>query len=192
MTKKAEIAVPTSVQSLMDMAGTVSAPGDVSEREYGGFRHGEWGYGRDHNEFDDDVELALNPYEFQHGLQYFPGGGGKPVGPMVPAAKPIPVPADVDEKNYQNCSVIPAVVLDGIDKGLEIDLKGHSYGWDKAFKKITRAVVRQAQADPDHVYPVVTLSTESYYNKKYSKDIANPIMTIVGWTNQDATSRVDA
>ena len=187
MPKKAESKnlVADAVKDILGMAQTVSAPTDVSEREYGGFRHSEWGYGRDHEEFEADAEIALNPTAFQHGYIHFPGGGARPAEIMVPATSPKSIPSDYDDLDYKDASMMPGKVLNGIDQGLELDLKGNSFGWDKMFKGIVRAVVRQVQTDPANPVPVVKLGSNSYFNKRYSKDISNPTMEIVRWMPMD-------
>jgi pyruvate/2-oxoglutarate dehydrogenase complex dihydrolipoamide acyltransferase (E2) component len=67
-----------------------------------------------------------------------------------------------------------------------------SYGGKKAFAQLIEAIKQQAVKSPAYLFPLISLSSESYRNKKHGTTIFNPIFEVVGWCNEAGNQQGEA
>lgn len=154
-------------------------------------KFGEWVYGSDNTEVEEDAILAVNPAGFQHGWTAWGskarGNDGVNVGEvLVPATQPMPMEGDLPQVNgdWSKCIAAQMKVTNGEDEGIQLLWKANSLGARKAYAALMQAVVARMQEGSDAIVPLVKLENDSYQHKTYGK-IFSPELTIVGWATMD-------
>lgn len=149
-------------------------------------RDGIWAYGQENIEPELDSEWAVNPYSFQHGWCCW-SDGEKLDEVMVPANQQPPAYSELKDygAKWDNQVSVQLQCLTGKDKGTTVIYQGTSVGLRNTIKELTMAVISQANADPQHIVPVIMFDTDHYQHKKYGK-IFTPVLEIVRWANIDS------
>lgn len=149
---------------------------------------GRWNYGQDGLLVDNSSLAALDPTSLRHG--WVAWKDSKPHSYMVSGFQPKPDKATlpshgVDAKGqpieYQETIEMHGVFVQGRDKGVSFRYNPSSTGGVRALRNLLVDLLRQAEADPAHLTPVVHLEVSSYNNKKYGGVTYVPILNIVGW-----------
>jgi hypothetical protein len=159
-------------------------------------KFGQWLFGPDEIEVEEDTNWAINPEGFTHGWIAWGdkahGTEGEMLGEqMCSASTPHPdQPEAVDGKWTEQRGLV-MVCVDGEDKGTQVLFKANSRGGLKAYNAIVRAVVKRILARETDIVPLVTLDADSYVHKTYGK-IFTPEVNIASWVAQDATSVPEA
>ena len=151
-------------------------------------RTGVFAYGPENIEPEADSLWAINPRSVHHGWAAW--GDGELIDEvMLPFNTPLTPKSELQDYGVdwaQQFSVLMQCVS-GEDKGQTVMYKGTSIGLHNAVKGILEAIVTQAQADPDHIVPVVELNVDSYHHKKYGETFY-PVLDIVEWLSMDGES----
>ncbi len=148
-------------------------------------RTGVFAYGPENIEPEEGSLWAINPRSVHHGWAAW-GDGELMDEVMMPFNQPLPPKSELRDYGVawaQQYSVILQCVS-GEDKGQSVMYKGTSMGLHNAIKGVLEAIVSQAQADPDHIVPVVTLNVDSYVHKKYGETFF-PVLDIENWVSMD-------
>jgi len=150
-------------------------------------KFGEWVYGPENTELEEDAILAVNPMGFSHGFQAWPDEGGRPTGEvMVPATQPMPSEVDLPEVKgtWSKCVSVQLRQTNGEDSGLQYIWKGNSLGVRKAYAALLQEQVSRIQGGSEDFVPLVKLNADSYTHGTYGK-IFTPEVEVVGWANMD-------
>ncbi len=193
--EKSNLPIPAEIAALATLGQVAAATAgslDTSEC-YGGFAKGEWLFGQEKIEVQPESEWAINPMAFTHGFIYWPGedADGKPHTDsmqdlMVPAAQPLP---QVDtlpqvQGEWSKNAGFNARCMNGDDEGQQVQFKGSSLGFRKAWGLVLQAVAKQAVEGSGEVVPVVEFDVDSYVHKKHGK-IWTPVITIKSWLTME-------
>lgn len=146
-------------------------------------KDGHYAIGAENLEPEEDSLWAANPFSIHHGWAAW-GDGELFDEVMVPFNQPLPVKTELRDYGVawlKQFSVILQCV-EGTDTGMAVLYKGTSLGLQGAFKTLIDAILTQAQADPDHIVPIIDLQTDSYMHKKYGK-IYTPVLEIDHWVS---------
>lgn len=155
------------------------------------FETGEWTYGRDQEEVTDDT-IVVNTAQIGHGwVLWHQGEADKK---MVRFNEELPEPMEaiewVDKQQKKQISepsqarTFSGVFLDEGQPGEPLQFDTNSYGGRQGVDALLAAIKARAASGETDLFPVVKLSSDSYYNKAYSKEIHNPVFEIVGWMNE--------
>jgi len=183
-TSEADTGIITTdlAQDLIE-TGNAASTGTVN---YMKFNKGEWLFGVDNDEVDDDEIMAVNPASFTIGWQGWQDGS--PVnGPVVPISRRGELPAEAD------LDPIPAGDMNGWGKQLGVSFRSledqtplqfntTSYGGKQAITKLMKEVGEGLKAHIEAPVALVKLSSDNYPHKKYGK-VWTPVITIVGWAD---------
>lgn len=160
-------------------------------------KHGEWVFGQEDANVDDDSIWAVNPMSIQHGFIAWPpegeGAGAGPLGEvMVPATAPLPDRGELRDVGveWRQQFSFQMRCVDGGDKGTQVLYKVSSVGGANAVDKILSAIIEQLDNDPTHPAPVVRLDMDSYPHKKWGKTFT-PVFILVGWADMDGNYELD-
>ena len=180
--------LPANVTALTGLAQAATATaGSLGTGDaFGQFtKLGEWLFGQERIEVEEDSQWAINPLSLKHGFIHWPDEG-RPTEHMVSATQPLPQLADlpVVDGDWNKNASFQAVCLSGEDKGQQVIFKGSSLGFRKAWGEVATAIANQAVGGTGEVVPVVTLDSDSYTHKQYGK-IMTPAIEIVGWNTLD-------
>ena len=151
-------------------------------------RHGVFAYGPENIEPEEDSLWAVNPRSVHHGWAAW-GDGELFDEIMMPFNSPLPPKSELRDYGVawsQQYSVL-LQCMNGEDTGQTVMYKGTSIGLHNAIKGLLEAIVTQAQADPEHIVPVITLNVDSYTHKKYGETFY-PVLEIEEWVTMDGQS----
>ena len=163
------------------------------------FAKGEWTWGAEETEVEEDALWAVHPNGFQHGWiawgdKEHNNDGTKLGETMCTATEPLPFEKDLPEieGEWVQQIAMQLVCLSGIDKGVKLTFNSCSTGGRKAYADVINAVVTEITAGNDGVCPAVTLGVDSYKHKTFGKTFV-PIITIKSWkTLADLNAILDA
>lgn len=149
---------------------------------------GEWVYGGDDMEVEEDARWAVNPNSFIMGYIAWSVDGELEGEIMRPAGDD---PVTMTECRNEDPDVkwtyqigVQMVCINGEDEGQAVIYKTNSYGGKKALNGLLDEVIRKIQSNPasDEIVPIIELKTNSYKHKKYGKTF-NPILEIDRWAS---------
>jgi len=152
-------------------------------------KFGEYLYGADSIEVEEDSEWAINPMGFGHGWIAWGdeahGNEGSMLGEVMgPAGQPIPRQPDPVEGSWAEQRALQLACVSGEDEGTQCLFKTSSIGGKKAYASLVLAVVKKIKAGDPEIVPIVTLSADSYTHAKYGK-IFTPEFEVVRWQAMD-------
>lgn len=166
-------------------------------------KDGTWIYGQDETPIEEGSQWAVNPMSLMYG--YVAWGENTSKGPeaevMVPvtrdppsiAALRVPDTADGHPSKgpgaWQFQQSADLVCISGEDAGVVCQYKNSTNGAMKLFAALNNALTPRIQnPDEQAIVPIVTMTHESYKNKKFGGRTLNPIWTIVEWRTLDDSS----
>ena len=150
-------------------------------------KFGEWVWGAENTEVEEDAVWAIHPQGFQHG---WIGWGDKAHNTskkklgeiLVDATHPLPLEAtlgDIQGSWAQQISM-QLICLSGFDKGVKVCFGSSSLGGRNVYASVLNEVVAKINDGGADVCPVVTLTNTSYDHKDHGK-IFTPVMEVTGW-----------
>ena len=186
--------LPASVAAMQGLSQSVVA---IASGTGGGEQYmkmtkfGEFVFGAEHLEVEEEAEWAVNPTQFTHGWICWGtkanGNDGECLGEiMVSASKTLPEEDSLPEAkgNWTKQVGISLLCLNGADQDIQCVFKTNSLGGKKAYTALVTEVVSQMDEGSDALCPVVKLETSHYTHKKYGK-IFTPIFEILEWMTID-------
>lgn len=167
---------------------------------------GDWVYGQEETEVEEDSLWAINPLSLEYGYiswdknQQVEGEVMVPITRELPAVNSLRVKDSPDgqptgQNGWQYQQSVVMVCVKGEDAGgdgvdpVMCQYKQSSVGSQKLFKTLVDAIQMQA-AKGDAIVPIVRMKSDSYKHKKYGK-IHNPIFEIVEWRTLEDNSAPD-
>jgi len=186
MSNNTQLAEMTNLaKGLAQSAQSSDAGGDGSFMKFTKF--GEWVWGSEQTEVEDDALWAVHPQGFQHGWIAWGdkahGTNGQKLGEeMVLATDPLPPKAGLPEVKgaWAQQISMQMVCLSGMDKGTKVSFNSCSMGGRGVYKKIVNAVVAQITGGASDVCPVVELTNDNYIHKEHGK-IFTPVVNVDDW-----------
>lgn len=152
---------------------------------------GVWMFGQDEDEVGDQ-QLLINPASFTHGYVCWAAVGSKKLGEkMVPLGQPAPEMGPVPEGG-RGWDVQLGVQMKLLGDGGGIDLlwASASYGGKKEIARIADVIgERLGEPGQGAIYPVVTLSNDSYKHADYGK-IYTPVVNVVKWLTEEQVAKM--
>lgn len=150
---------------------------------------GEWTYGTDEIEIDEESEWAVNPLSFATGYSAFDDDGNRVGEKMALMTEPPVVRADLPSVNgtwsEQVGFSVKCLSSDDEDEiGMEGLLYQRSRGGLEAAKGLLVEVLKRVQKDDENCVAVLQLRNTSYKHSKYGK-IYKPSFKIARWVSMD-------
>jgi len=188
--------LPASVVNMQGLANSVAIVGAGSggETYMKMTKFGEFVFGAENLEVEEDSTWAVNPTQFTHGWICWGtkahGTDGEMLGEvMASASGPLPDEMTLPEAKGQWTKQVGVQLrcLNGDDQDIQCLFKTNSLGGKKAYTALVSAVVAEVQAQSEFIVPIVSLQSTSYTHKKYGK-IFTPDFEIVDWTTMDGLS----
>jgi hypothetical protein len=189
-----QVAVPADLANIaaaLQQSSTQAGAAGSGELYAKMTKFGEFVYGAENTEFEEDSLWAINPNGFQHGFVAWGteahGTAGTNVGEvMVSATQPMPSDADLPEVkgNWGKSVGIQMRCTNGEDEGLQALFKTNSLGGRKAYASILQEVVARITSGHADCVPLVTCTADHYIHGTYGK-IFNPIFTVTGWSDME-------
>lgn len=139
-------------------------------------KQGDWVYGAENVDMEDDATLAVNPMSMAHGWILWEDGSVAGEN-MVPITDARP---DNPGRGWSEQYSLGLKITNGEDAGVELVYKGTSLGLKKAFRKLIDAIDTQLSDGQEDYVPLIELGVDSYRHKQYGK-IFTPELSIVGW-----------
>jgi hypothetical protein len=178
----------TSMQEMVDMAKALQQSAQGAAEDSAAFlkftKFGNWIFGTEDNEVEDDSLWVVHPTQFRHGYIAWGdtahGNQGEKLGEiMQPATQPLPPMSSLDEVKgaWSQQISMQLLCIEGMDKGTKVLFNANSVGGRKAYQKIVNAVVSRIASGTTEVAPVVVLSKDSYTHKKFGL-IYTPVINI--------------
>lgn len=159
-------------------------------------KNGVWVFGQGDAKVQKGSEWAINVRSLAHGWtcwsSYADNRPNQKLGEvMAPAweAKP-PMPAPIQGFPFKEARSFGLICLNGDDEGTEVTYSNASDGALRACVALFNAINAQARKSPRHIYPVVSLQTDSYNHVKWGQ-IFKPIFEIVAWLDKDLREEGD-
>lgn len=149
---------------------------------------GVWAYGPENIEPEEGALWAVNPRSVHHGWAAW--GDGELIDEvMSPFNTPITPKSELQDYGVEWQAQFSLIMqcISGEDKDQAVMYKGTSIGLHNAVKGLLEQIVTQAQADPEHLVPVIELEVDSYTHKKYG-EIFYPVLEVVDWLSMDGES----
>lgn len=185
-------------QGLANVNANLHPPGGEPILRLG--RDGLWVYGAENVEDEEGALWAFNPFSFRHGWicwKVIPNGSkdtpelyGEELVPMN-ATPPDRSKLQAYDKNgqavdhtkhsWEEVVAVDVKCIKGSDKGTQVVYKPSSTGGLRAIKELLAKISEQADTDPLHVCPVVTLESDWYNNKTYGGKTYFPVLPIKEW-----------
>jgi hypothetical protein len=131
---------------------------------------GEWVYGADNIQVEEESLWAIHPGSFMHG--YCAWDDGQLVGEvMVPVSQPRPGHNELPPVTvqWQEQMSFIAACTSGEDAGTTVLYKNSSLGGRNAITELAQKIIKQAETDSSKLVPLVLLEIGSYKHKKYGK-----------------------
>lgn len=152
------------------------------------FESGDYTYGREQIDITGE-ELLVNTQSIKHGWVLW--SGGRPKKTFASFADPLPQEPNPLGEDYPS----EARGLEGAlyDDKTPLIFDTNSYGGRKGIDTLLGQIKAQAATGSDHLYPLVTLDSESYANSKRGGKLTyNPVLTVVSWHDQNGNQEPDA
>lgn len=145
------------------------------------FETGEFSHGR-HQEDLTGVDILVNTSTYRHGWVLWVGG--RPTKVSVPFTEELPQPmANVGEDYPSEMRGFDAALM---DDGTQLAFETSSYGGRKGADVLLGEIKAKAATGSAYLYPLVTLTSESYPNAKRGGRLTyNPVFEVVGWFDQE-------
>jgi len=191
--------LPASVAAMQGLANSVAqiGTGGGGEQYMKMTKFGEFVFGAEQLEVEEDSQWAVNATQFTHGWICWGtkahGTDGEMLGEvMVAASGPLP---DVDtlpaaKGDWTKQVGISLMCMNGSDEGIECVFKTNSLGGKKAYTALVTAVVGEVNEGSEAFCPVVELDSTHYAHKKYGK-IFTPDFKVVEWITLDGMTLED-
>ena len=165
-------------------------------------KQGIWVFGIDNEVLPSGTHLIANPASLASG--YIAWWMGKIEGEIM---QPLSMgPVDATKLAPVNSGGVPPGKKEASGRGWEsqasVDLmtqdktplnliyKASSLGGMKTLLGLAGDIVVGMQEHPDHVYPVIEVSQDSYQHKEWGK-VYTPLLAIVGWLDAEGNPVVD-
>ncbi|MEG9884037.1 MAG: hypothetical protein V6Z86_05375 [Hyphomicrobiales bacterium] len=156
-------------------------------------RGGEWVYGADSVEVEENSQWAIDPTTIRHG--WIRWGEGEVLGeqtvPVTVARPPKPdVPDDgqLDDngklRDWSEMFAFRLICMTGEDQGTSVVYSTNSHGGKQAIKDYLTRLTGQVSKGSGEVVAVVELSDSNYTHKKYGK-IWKPEFNFLNWLTVD-------
>jgi len=157
---------------------------------------GHWGFGTDHEAFEEGAQLAVNPYSFFHGwVAWAEKVGGSPMGEitaLITEPLPDPGPAPAGSKGWERQAGFMVKVINGEDAGLELRYAHNSQGGLRFIQKMGTEIGAHINEDPTTPVAIIELIDGSFYNnKKHGGKTYIPDAKIVGYMTMDGEKPAD-
>lgn len=186
-------ALPAAIADLvggLEVSATTAATGGDQFLKFTKF--GEFVFGADNFEVEEDSEWAANPLAFGQGWIAWGdeahGNESEMLGEvMVPAAQPMPAQPEAVEGKWVEQRSMQLVCLTGDDADTQCLFKTSSIGGKKLYAALVMEVVKRIKAGDSDVVPIIHLLPDSYQHAKYGK-IFTPTYEVVRWEEMDATA----
>jgi hypothetical protein len=153
-------------------------------------KDGEWVYGADNTEVEENSLWAVNPFSMSLGFIAWGTGAqeGTVLGEQMARVGEVPVQRgnlqDVGAE-WTPCCSFEMVCLNGEDKGTHVLYKTNSVGGRRAFADMMQLIAAAMDDAEGKCVPILNLDCDSYPHKKYGK-IYTPIFDIKKWVMPDA------
>jgi hypothetical protein len=158
-------------------------------------KFGEWVYGAEKQEVEEDSIWALNTDAIGHGWIAWDqdNTSNGPTGEMmVSAALASPLESSLPQVkgSWAKCISFSMVCTDGEDVGTQVLWKSSSLGARKEWSRVIQLIIERAalieagDAPAGSGYPLVKLAPDSYVHKTYGKTYT-PVIEVVGWVTKD-------
>ena len=149
---------------------------------------GDWVFGQDVYPLG-TAQVAVNPLSFQHGIIAW-GDAADVLGENM-----VPIAQDAPRKNEQVDPALPwvvqvsfeAAIVSGPDEGTQLLFKTTALGGKEFVSSLFDEICENADEDPDHPVPVITLGETHYKHKKWGR-IYKAEFDLVSWVQLDAAS----
>lgn len=154
-------------------------------------KDGEWVYGADNTEVEENSLWAVNPFSMSLGFIAWGTGAaeGTVLGEQMARVGEMPVQrGNLPEvgSEWTPCCAFELVCLIGEDKGTHVLYKTNSVGGRRAFSDMMQLIAAAMDEPEGKCVPIVVLDADSYPHKKYGK-IYTPIFDVKKWVMPDAT-----
>ena len=198
------MALPVIKGSLTDLAASFQAAkvstADSTPGTLGGFlkfdfKDGSWAFGRDGDDVTGDT-VVVNVRSFAHGWKLW--AAGKFIENLVSILDPLPEPpVAVDGKYPSEARAFAGAFYDNGKPGEQFTFETNSYGGRKATNDLLNQVYARSHVNPVHMFPIISLNSDSYKNVKHGSTIFNPVFAVVGWADEkgaveDLNARIEA
>lgn len=137
---------------------------------------GEWVYGKEEQECEEEAQWVVNPQGFMHGWIAWGskerGNPGQRAGEkMVPASEPLPLESELPDVNgdWSKQVSMQLMCITGYDKGTKCIYNTNSFGGKKFYTSVVNEVVKRIQSNDENIAPVILLESESYVHPAYGK-----------------------
>lgn len=144
---------------------------------------GEWVYGQENIEVEDESEWAVNHLSIAHG--HICWGDGEVLGEvMVPCNQPAPAVSELEDHGQYRWSpqlAVQMMCVEGKDAGTQVMYKINSVGGRNAVTKLIGDIATHLSEDPATPVAIIQLKSDSYKHKKYGKTYV-PIFEILEFT----------
>ena len=171
------VALRQGAESMTDSDGSVILKMDKT---------GQWVFGADQTEVEDDATWAANPLSFVHG--FIAWGDGEPLGEkMAPITEPLPEMGEAPpgaKRGWEKQVGVALKCLSGEDKDMEVRFSTTSVGGKKAVQALAVQVAEQVEKDASTPVPVISLEKDHYQHKSYGR-IYTPIFSVQAWMSMD-------
>jgi hypothetical protein len=150
---------------------------------------GQWVFGADQTEVEDDSTWAVNPFSFVHG--FIAWGDGEVLGEkMTSVQQPLPeldVAPPGAKRGWETQIGMSLKCLNGEDKDMEARFTTTSVGGKKAVQALGVAIAAQVEKDQSKPVAIVRLKKDHYVHKSYGR-IYTPVFEIVDWASMDGAA----
>jgi hypothetical protein len=146
---------------------------------------GEWVYGAQNTDVEDNSLWAVNPSSFMVG--FIAWKGGRPVGKKMRPISATPVTIDELPDVGADWDVNVGFSLQcvyGEDKDTVVEYTANSYGGKKAYNDLLTALFKQAEVDELNIVAIVELKSDFYIHPEWGKTY-NPIFEVKKWVGYD-------
>lgn len=178
----------TQMAEITELAKGLAKSAQQSDSGGGSFmkftKFGEWTWGTEAQEVEDNSLWAVHPQGFQHGWiawgdKAHQNNGTKLGETMVAATEPLPFEKDLPEVqgSWAQQISMQMVCLNGMDKGTKVLFNSCSMGGRKVYHDVVNNVVAQITSGRQDIAPVVELSNSSYTHKEHGK-IFTPVVKV--------------
>jgi hypothetical protein len=149
---------------------------------------GVWLIGQNNEHPQDGASWLVNVTTFAHGRVVW--HDSQPLDEvMVPMWEPMPeMPSQLHPTGepYKAQLAVELRCMNGTDKGLTVLYKNSSMGGTEALFALKHAFqsrVEERGAGDPYIFPIVTLDSSNYPNKRHGGFTFKPIFTITGWAD---------
>jgi len=150
---------------------------------------GTWAYGGERIEVEEGSQWAIDIFGVKRGYISWAvvNGGRKQNGEILRPLDDMPDGNELPSKdengnatNWQAGLSFKAICISGEDAGQEVEFKNNSRGGNKALDNLLLEVSRRPSNE--HPVPLVEFKSSSYMNKKYGRQVTEPIFKIGDWS----------